>query len=695
MSLVSLKNVSYSYPQSDSKVLDDISFDVEKGEYIAILGKNGSGKSTLARLMARFFKPDYGEYILQKGVLPGIVFQQPKEQIVAGIVERDTSFGPRNLDMSEGEIELRTIECLSVVGLTDKAESKTFELSLGQTQRVAFSGILALFPDLLILDEVTAMLDPKVREELVKFIDQWSSRGNTIIHITHDEDEALRANRIIVLEEGKLIFDGTRKEFISNKKLVDNIFCTYEKIVPRNFENNEETLKVKNLSFSYDDKNIFENISFSLKKGTLTAITGPSGCGKSTLFECLSGLKKCDSGNIYAKSRPVLAMQESDAALFENFVADDVAFGPLNNNVKGKELLKRVKSSMELVSLPYEEYANRNTFNLSGGEKRKLSIAGIIALDKDILIFDEPTSALDSHSRKVILETLRKLADEGKTVLFSTHRLEELSYADKELKWSDLNLKSQDSKENHLTEYKSLENIKLLTTFKKAADALMTPPVIPKSLISILPAVLKFILFLGIFVSSVVVKSFSMMLIMFLANILYGLLAKFSWKKVFVSMRILFPWLIIFAIFQMAFYSSEGNIIFSWKFFVLTDEKLYSLGIFFLRAISAIISISVFIFSTDEREILDGLSALLKPLALIKIPVRYFVLVVGIIFRFIPLLIDEMTGIIKTQIIRGIFGNAKGLKKLKVLVPLFVPLMLQTFRKAQTLADALTARYFK
>jgi energy-coupling factor transport system ATP-binding protein len=182
---------------------------------------------------------------------------------------------------------------------------------------------------------------------------------------------------------------------------------------------------------------------------------------------------------------------------------------------------------------------------------------------------------------------------------------------------------------------------------------------------------------------------------MFVANILYGLLAKFSWKKIFVSIKILLPWLIIFAIFQMIFYSSEGNIIFSWKFFVLTDEKLYSLGLFFLRAISAIISISVFIYSTDEREILDGLSALLKPLALIKIPVRYFVLVVGIIFRFIPLLIDEMTGIIKTQIIRGVFGNAKGLKKLKVLVPLFVPLMLQTFRKAQTLADALTARYFK
>ena len=147
MPLLELKNVYYEYPHTNKIALDNINFSVSQGEYIAILGLNGSGKSTLARLIAGFFEPLKGEVIKQNGILPGIVFQQPKEQIVAGIVERDTAFGPQNLSMTESEIELRTIECLSVVSLVDKALSKTFELSLGQTQRLAFSGILALFPD--------------------------------------------------------------------------------------------------------------------------------------------------------------------------------------------------------------------------------------------------------------------------------------------------------------------------------------------------------------------------------------------------------------------------------------------------------------------------------------------------------------------------------------------------------------------
>ena len=113
-----------------------------------------------------------------------------------------------------------------------------------------------------------------------------------------------------------------------------------------------------------------------------------------------------------------------------------------------------------------------------------------------------------------------------------------------------------------------------------------------------------------------------------------------------------------------------------------------------IRAPSIIITLGTFIFSTDERQIMDGISAFLTPLALIKIPVRYFVLTMGIMFRFVPLLIDELSGIIKTQLIRGAFSSARGLGKVKMLIPLFVPLILQTFRKSQTLADALTARYF-
>ena len=185
--LIKIDSVEYSYPQAAAKALDGISLTIRRGEYVTILGANGSGKSTLGRLTAGFFEPDSGTVKLAEGILPGIVFQQPKEQIVAGIVERDTAFGPQNLDMEKGEIELRTLECLSVTGLADRSESRTFELSLGQTQRLAFSGILALFPDLLILDEVTAMLDPCARTEILQLVERWHAKGHTVIHITHDQ----------------------------------------------------------------------------------------------------------------------------------------------------------------------------------------------------------------------------------------------------------------------------------------------------------------------------------------------------------------------------------------------------------------------------------------------------------------------------------------------------------------------------
>ncbi len=715
MPLLKISNASYSYPQSQKNALKNINLSVQKGEYIALVGTNGSGKSTLARMMSGFFEAKSGVVELEKGVLPGIVFQQPKDQIVAGIVERDTAFGPQNLNISKSEIELRTIECLSVVGLADRAMSRSFELSLGQTQRLAFSGILALFPDFLILDEVTSMLDPHSRNEIIQFVDEWNAKGHTIIHITHDLSETLHAKRIVALENGSIIFDGTKDSFMQSPEVLNKVFCDesylYERsslLSKKKSENQEIALEAKNISFSWEDRKVFENLNFSLKKGSLTALTGSSGCGKSTLFECLAGLQNLKSGSIYAISRPALALQESEAALFENYAADDVAFGPKNNGVNGKNLLLRVKNSMELAGLPYEKYADSATFKLSGGEKRKLSLAGIIALDSDIMIFDEPTAALDSYSKKTVLQSLRKLADEGKTVLFSTHRMEEADIADFQLKWEDLTCENtknfcneekksnseNDLKENSLKKQDVLENAKILGKLNRASRIFISPAKLPPSPVSLLPPVLKSLLFLLIFITSIAVKSWQFCTILFALNIIYGIFALYPPKKFFASTKALLPWLFIFAIIEM-FFDIDGNILFQWKFIVLTDTKLELIAKIFLRAFCIILALGIFLHTTNERQILDGLAGLLKPLALIKLPVRYAVLVVGIIFRFIPLLLEELSGIIKTQIVRGTFGRAKGFSRLKILIPLLVPLLLQSFRKAEHLSEALTARYFE
>ncbi len=707
MPVLEVKDASYSYPQSKKNALNDVSFKIEKGDYTVILGANGSGKSTLGRLLAGFISPDKGKCIVEENVFPGIVFQQPKEQIVAGVVERDTSFGPENLGLSKDETELRTIECLSVIGMADRALSRTYELSLGQTQRIAFSGILALFPEVLILDEVTAMLDPLAREDLIEFVGQWNKKGHTIIHITHDEDEARKARRIIVLEKGSILFDGSGTDFFNDKSLYEKVFgnnsylTEWKKNPPE--KNKETALKVENLSFEYPERKIFSNMSFSLKKGTLTSLSGPSGCGKSTLFECLCGLAEPKSGTVKASSRPVLCLQESEASLFCPFAADDVAFGAKNSGFEGKNLVLNVKSAMETAGLSYREFADRGTFTLSGGEKRKLSIAGIIALNKDILIFDEPTSALDPYARKEVLLGLRKLADEGKTILFSTHRMEETSIADVNLKWEELVLNSKnqsESKAEEPAENESLElmekipNAAIISSLRKISASVMAPPEIPPSVISRCNGLVKFIIFALLFTLTLLARPLWLCGIFIFINAVYSLLAKHSLKKPLHAFKNLLPVILIFAILQFMFYPVlEGDVIYTqWKIFIISRSKIFYAVRMLMRACSSIICAGTFLSSTSEREIIDSLAILLRPLGKFK---RYIVLVAEIILRFVPILMDELSGIIKTQIVRGVFAEAKGLKKLKILIPLFVPLMIQTFRKAQYLSDALTARRFK
>lgn len=705
MPLLTVQNVDFSYTGASRKSLSGINFKLNAGEYVAVVGSNGSGKSTFARLLAGFIQPDSGTVTTDNSILPGIVFQQPKEQIVAGVVSRDTAFGPQNLKMSKSEIELRTMECLSVTGLLDRASSRTFELSLGQTQRLAFSGILALFPDLLILDEVTAMLDPSSREEILSFIDEWNQKGHTIIHITHDLDEVRRAERVVAFSSGECIFDDSAEKFFESDELTGKLFeDSYSSHKKNTFSESEEiTLSVKDLKFSYSDRNIFSNLSFSLKKGTLTALTGPSGCGKSTLMECLAGLHSVEEGKIYSVTRPVLSLQESEAALFEQFAADDVAFGPRNQGVKGKQLIDRVKKSMELAGLPYEDFGERHTFEMSGGEKRRLSLAGIIALDSEIILFDEPTAGLDSHARSKVMKTLRLLADEGKTVLFSTHRMEEAAFADSCIQWETIlagEKKSDEERsdvETNLPEQKPIKNSSMLVSLQKSSLSFMAPPKIPDSIVNRMNPLVKYLVFLSLFCTSLAVRPLTACAVMLFVSFVYCVLAKYPLKKIFLSFAKLLPWLLFFAVFQFIFFPAEKGetLLVHWGYFSISRSKIIMVISMILRTLSAVVCVGTFVYTTSEREILDGLDSLLMPLALIKIPVRYAVLTVGIMFRFIPLLLDEAAGILKVQLVRGGLGETKGFGKIKVLLPLFVPLMLQTFRKAEAFADGLTARYFR
>ena len=588
-------------------------------------------------------------------------------------------------------------------------------LSLGQTQKAALSGILAINPDILILDESVSMLDPKSREEIFTFLDMLHKKKRTILHITHDSDAISRAKDIIVMNGGKIIWKGTTGSFFADKTgsvyrsvfgtPLENLSCFQKKT--QKSPSTEILLKAEDLSFSYGTHKILKNVSFSLKRGTLTALTGASGSGKTTLLEILAGLKKQDSGTVRSAGKPLLCQQNSDAALFEAFAADDVAFGPRNSGIKGKELLECVKTAMNRVNLPFEEFASKQTNCLSGGQKRRLSVAGIIAMKGDILLFDEPSAGLDGAAKYTVMHLLRSLAESGKTVLFTTHHYDEAQFADTSITLEKAGLiapdfspeeeNKADGQKTVLTEQKPSAGIFSPEYFSKMLDSLSENQAEQKRLQK-LPAVIKYILFIALFAVSVAVQPVSLCAALLPVTILYALCSCCPAKKLFRSLIKILPFLLFFCILQMIFApaSADDTVFLPYKYFFVTAGKLWQCLKIILHTECALCCICAFSSSATENDILKGFSDLLAPLRLLKIPVKYPVILMEIIFRFIPLLLDEAISIIKIQLVRGGLKDEKGFfGKIRAIIPLIVPLIIQTVRRAEILADAMTVRGFK
>ena len=232
MSTIKVSGVSYSYSLGEGKslrALRNVSFEVESGSFVALVGMNGSGKSTLAKLLNGLFIPSQGtieiddmdtkkdEFIYEVRKRVGMVFQNPDNQAVATIVEDDIAFGPENLGIPRDEIVERVNEALESVNMVENRDRTFSKLSGGQKQRVAIAGVLAMRPEVIVFDESTSMLDPKGRKEVMDIAKALNEKGITVINITHHMDEAVQANRIIVLKNGAIIADDTpQKIFASN-----------------------------------------------------------------------------------------------------------------------------------------------------------------------------------------------------------------------------------------------------------------------------------------------------------------------------------------------------------------------------------------------------------------------------------------------------------------------------------------------
>ena len=737
--LISVKNLSFSYENAEKPALKGVSLDVNKGDYIAILGSNGSGKSTLAKLIAGFLP-------LQEGIIEiqqtgpctiGYVQQNPKYQIIATIVEKDTAFGPQVMRLSQDEIQQRTAKSLEIVDLTEKAKANTNSLSLGQTQKLALAGILALHPDVLFLDEAVSMIDPETRASILSVVDELYKKGKTIIHITHDIESANKASRVIVVEKGEKIFDGTKDAFFADKSLCDGLFAVKNPEVYERLKRAKEKFGTKDIakdiekdialafdkvSFSYGKspdsmyaldesfllenaelkkaelkKNVFEkavdDVSLAFRRGTITAVLGKSGSGKSTLFELGTSLLAPSSGRIFANGKTSLALQDAEGALFQSVAADDVAFGPENQGLKGAELRERVKKSMDLCGVPFSQFKDRSILELSGGEKRKIALAGIVAMDNDIIFFDEPTSSLDPKSREQFFVMVQKLADEQhKTIVFSTHNENDALAADRVIHISRGKVLDDTSpveiplfdeeKENlrykeHSNLLSSLRNISLGEYEAK------------NSLVHRMPILAKTIVFFVLFILTTMFPQMQILLPSCFLALLYAAFADFSVKKLLFRMLKIFPWILFFFVWQVLLFpiGPDDIVYWSWHFLKITDENILSLLRMVLHFFGAMTTISVFVYTTETTEILDGMQK--------RFHVNVFVFFM-LLLRFIPLLTEELSHIVKTQIIREGIKSTKGfVNKVKAILPIIIPIIVQTIRRSTTIAEALEARGMK
>lgn len=426
---ISFENVSFAYA-ADAPVLQDVSFTVQPGELVALRGNNGSGKSTIAKLVDAMLYPDSGivrvfgmrtdehenTFAIRRAC--GMVFQDPDDQLVSTLVHDEVAFGPRNLGVSAPEVESRVREALRAVGMEDAYERDVNTLSGGQKQRIAIAGALAMHPKLLILDEATSMLDAHATEEMISLIERLRENGMTILLITHEEEVARAADRTILIGQA-LEEDGAPV-----------------RLAPRP-ATGAPVVELRDASFTYHEEEplALEKVSLSICAGEFVALTGPNGCGKSTLLKLLNGLLQPTQGVVSilgktlsskedrngARRQVGLAFQHPERQLFESTVYDDVAFGPRSLGLGSAEVEERVRQALAQVGLPFDEVYARNPFTLSGGQQRKVAVAGILAMRTPIVALDEPCAGLDARGKHELLSALAALNAQGTTIIMVTH----------------------------------------------------------------------------------------------------------------------------------------------------------------------------------------------------------------------------------------------------------------------------------
>ncbi|MFD2042935.1 ABC transporter ATP-binding protein [Ornithinibacillus salinisoli] len=480
MEILSAKNITFNYAGSQHKVLDGVEFSVEKGDFLLVCGPSGSGKSTLLRLLKEDVAPhgklngsilyngapinEYDRLKVTQEI--GMVFQDPENQIVMELVLDELLFGMENMGFTTEQMRKKLAEMVHFFGLSDLVGKKTDKLSGGQKQLINLASVLLLEPTILLLDEPTAQLDPIAAKEFIYSLKRLNEEfGITVIMVEHRLEELFAiANRVIVLDEGKIVVDSDPKEAIyrmhanmrhylpstallyldisndfQQEKIPLSVKATKQWLSTQNIafsQGQDETLpykeplvELKGIDYQYSkhEAPVLYNLSFSINRGEWMALVGANGTGKTTLLNIFGGMIKPQHGSITYNGKKVRKI-------------DSTQIGYLPQNPKIFFVQDTVRKEYQQIALTYQkkekeitylvekfqlnDLLDRHPYDLSGGELQKAALVGILLSKPSLLLVDEPTKGMDPDFKKEFGTLMQGLVADGLTILMVTHDIE-------------------------------------------------------------------------------------------------------------------------------------------------------------------------------------------------------------------------------------------------------------------------------
>lgn len=482
MKFIEIKNLCYKYPMENKLTLDNINLEINKGEFILLTGKSGSGKSTLGKALTGSVPNFYGGTIKGEILISGcslkkvkeeerakaitMVFQDPEKQLVMNKVHREIALGLQNIGIESSDIKRRVFESLQFLNILDLWERNIDTLSGGQKQKVSIASALSYAPSCIIFDEPTSQLDPSSAEETFNLVKKINKElGITIIVIEQRINKWFdEADKIYIMDEGKISFYGDRENFYKNVPHEYDIFMpSYlrfmkklgEDMPPRDFrealikvsenedlklknplktvekEKKEEIIKVHKMSFSYEDHKVIKDLELSVMGEDFLCIMGPNGAGKSTFLKCLMGFLNY-KGSISVLNKEASKIKKEGILKYIGYVSqnpndyitketvyEELKFTLDNYKIKDEGIITEVLNKLELY-----ECKDKNPRDLSGGQKQRVAIASILVIKPKIIILDEPTRGMDLEAKEKLGLILKKLQEDGSTIIIVTHDVE-------------------------------------------------------------------------------------------------------------------------------------------------------------------------------------------------------------------------------------------------------------------------------